>query len=92
MRFLAKDQKIFKVGKIRKYDEEGVFSSFESLPCKNGKAENIPVVASRLVLNSSRLLKTKLALCNNQLGRRAGRESNHQLLGHQLHTLPLIQY
>ena len=53
--FLAKNQKILKVGKVRKYDEESVFSRkkgfylLKSLLYQNGKAQNKPVVAGRLV-------------------------------------------
>ena len=55
MIFLAKNQKILKNGKVRKYDEESVFSRkkrfhlLKSLFYKNGKAQNMPVVAGRLI-------------------------------------------
>ena len=46
--FLAKNQKTFKVGKVRKYDE--VFFREENVFIfLNGKAQIIPVVAGRLV-------------------------------------------
>ena len=61
--FDKKNQKIFKVGKVIKYDEESVFSRkkrfhlLKSLLYKNGKAQNIPVVAGCLVqINISNLL------------------------------------
>ena len=54
--FLAKNQRTLNVRKIRNYDGERVFFQetkrfhlFKNLPYKNGKAQNMPVVASRLV-------------------------------------------
>ena len=55
MRFLAKNQKTSNVGKIRENYKESIFSEkkrfhfFESLLYKNGKAQNMPMVAGRLV-------------------------------------------
>ena len=59
-----------KVGNVRKYDEESVFSRkkkhFHLLKSlyKNGKAQNMPVVAGRLVfmihLNAATCLQFKL--------------------------------
>ena len=60
--FWQKNQETFQIGKIRKYDEEGVFFRekkrfhlFKSFLYKNGKTQNIPVVAGRLVVISSLL-------------------------------------
>ena len=52
--FLAKYQNLFQVGKLRKtyevFRRKKAFSSFKSLLYTNGKAQNRPVVAGRLVL------------------------------------------
>ena len=71
MRFLTKNEKILNVGKIRKYDEEKMF--FFSVKKRShlsklhlyeiGKAQNMPVVAGRLVG------KNKI----NELGPRLGK-------------------
>ena len=57
--FLAQSQKTLNVGKISKYDEKRVFFQekkcfhfFDSLLYKNGKAQNMRLVADRLVLLS----------------------------------------
>ena len=64
MRFSGKkNQKTSKVGKIRKYDEKRAlfrekkpFHLIKSLLYKNGKAQKMPVLASRLVNNTSKIL------------------------------------
>ena len=60
MRFFGKKSKNFKVGKMRKYDEKGgffrdkrSFHFFKSLLYKNGKVQNMPMVAGRLISTSS---------------------------------------
>ena len=57
MRFFGKNQKTFKVGNIRKYDEKGIFffkkerdHLSRNLVYKNGKPENMSVLAGRLVI------------------------------------------
>ena len=59
--FAEKNQKTLNLGKLRNYDEEECFFTrkkrfhlFESLLYKNGKAQNMPVVADRLVINTIR--------------------------------------
>ena len=54
--FLAQNQETLNVGKVRNYDEERVlfrekkrFHLSKSLLYKNGKAQNMPVVAGRLL-------------------------------------------
>ena len=52
--FLAKDQEFFNVGKLENmirsvFSGKNRFYFFKSLPYKNGKAQNMPVVAGRLV-------------------------------------------
>ena len=61
--FLAKNQKIFSVGKIERLEnmmkkecfseKKKHFHLLKSLFYKNGKAQNMPVVASRLVLEQT---------------------------------------
>ena len=57
--------KFFKVGEIGKYDEEGVFFRKKNIFIflnaffkKNGKAQNEPVVAGRLVTPCNEILYT----------------------------------
>ena len=56
--FRQKSQETLNVGKIRNYDEERQlfrekkFSFFKNFLYKNGKAQNMPVITGRLVLNT----------------------------------------
>ena len=69
MRFSSqKNQETLNVGKIRNCDEERVlfrekncFHLFKSLLYKNGKAQNMPVVAGRLVINVFKIIAIILA-------------------------------
>ena len=64
--FCEKNQKTLNVRKSRNYDEGRVLfrekkniSSFKSLLYKNGKAQNMPVVAGRLVFDNFQYLRKR---------------------------------